>query len=94
MNIKKYLSLPLSSLCLTCCLITPAQVKAQRVLSLDSCRTLAKEYSRSLQQKNQDILAAEAQRKDVFTKFFPQVAARGLYLHMEKEFKLIDWSQP
>ena len=94
MNIKKYLSLPLSSLYLTCCLITPAQVKAQRVLSLDSCRTLAKEYSRSLQQKNQDILAAEAQRKDVFTKFFPQVAARGLYLHMEKEFKLIDWSQP
>lgn len=69
MNIKKYLSLPLSSLCLTCCLITPEQVKAQRVLSLDSCRTLAKEYSRSLQQKNQDILAAEAQRKDVFTKF-------------------------
>ena len=59
------------------------QARAQRVLTLDSCRSLAKE-----------IKAAHAKKQQVMTNFFPQVAARGVYLHMQKELHLIDWDKP
>ena len=70
------------------------QARAQRVLTLDSCRSLAKEHSRTLQQKDEEIKAAHAKKQQVMTNFFPQVAARGVYLHMQKEFHLIDWDKP
>lgn len=70
------------------------QARAQRVLTLDSCRSLAKEYSRTLQQKDEEIKAAHAKKQQVMTNFFPQVAARGVYLHMQKELHLIDWDKP
>lgn len=69
-------------------------LSAQQRLSLDDCRERAKEHSRLLQQRDQEIAAAHARRQEVFTKFFPQVAARGLYLNMQKEFHLIDWNKP
>ena len=67
---------------------------AQQRLSLQQCRDLAKVNSRALQQKDAERESAHARRQEVFTKFFPQVAARGLYLHMQKDFRLIDWNQP
>ena len=70
------------------------QARAQRVLTLDSCRSLAKEHSRTLQQKDEEIKAAHAKKRQVMTNFFPQVAARGVYLHMQKELHLIDWDKP
>jgi len=70
------------------------QARAQRVLTLDSCRSLAKEHSRTLQQKDEEIKAAHAKKQQVMTNFFPQVAARGIYLHMQKELHLIDWDKP
>lgn len=70
------------------------QSRAQRVLTLDSCRSLAKEHSRTLQQKDEEIKAAHAKKQQVMTNFFPQVAARGVYLHMQKELHLIDWDKP
>ena len=70
------------------------QARAQRVLTLDSCRSLAKEHSRTLQQKDEEIKAAHAKKQQVITNFFPQVAARGVYLHMQKELRLIDWDKP
>ena len=70
------------------------QAWAQRVLTLDSCRSLAKEHSRTLQQKDEEIKAAHAKKQQVMTNFFPQVAARGVYLHMQKELHLIDWDKP
>lgn len=70
------------------------QARAQRVLPLDSCRSLAKEHSRTLQQKDEEIKAAHAKKQQVMTNFFPQVAARGVYLHMQKELHLIDWDKP
>ena len=70
------------------------QARAQRVLTLDSCRSLAKEHSRTLQQKDEEIKAAHAKKQQVMTNFFPQVAARGAYLHMQKELHLIDWDKP
>lgn len=70
------------------------QARAQRVLTLDSCRSLAKEHSRILQQKDEEIKAAHAKKQQVITNFFPQVAARGVYLHMQKELHLIDWDKP
>lgn len=70
------------------------QARAQRVLTLDSCRSLAKEHSRTLQQKDEEIKAAHAKKQQVMTNFFPQVAARGVYLHMQKELHLTDWDKP
>lgn len=70
------------------------QARAQRVLTLDSCRSLAKEHSRTLQQKDEEIKAAHAKKQQVMTNFFPQVAVRGVYLHMQKELHLIDWDKP
>lgn len=70
------------------------QARTQRVLTLDSCRSLAKEHSRTLQQKDEEIKAAHAKKQQVMTNFFPQVAARGVYLHMQKELHLIDWDKP
>ena len=69
-------------------------LSAQERLSLEDCRERAKTQSRLLQQRDQDIAAAHARKQEVFTKFFPQVSARGIYLHMQKELHLINWDQP
>ena len=69
-------------------------LSAQDRLSLEDCRERAKTQSRLLQQRDQDIAAAHARKQEVFTKFFPQVSARGIYLHMQKELHLINWDQP
>ena len=69
-------------------------LSAQERLSLEDCRERAKTQSRLLQQRDQDIAAAHARTQEVFTKFFPQVSARGIYLHMQKELHLINWDQP
>ena len=69
-------------------------LSAQERLSLEQCRELAKTNSRALQQKDAERESAHARRQEVFTKFFPQVTARGLYLHMQKDLRLVDWNQP
>ena len=69
-------------------------LSAQERLSLEDCRERAKTQSRLLQQRDQEIAAAHARKQEVFTKFFPQVSARGIYLHMQKELHLINWDQP
>ena len=69
-------------------------LSAQERLNLEDCRERAKTQSRLLQQRDQDIAAAHARKQEVFTKFFPQVSARGIYLHMQKELHLINWDQP
>ena len=69
-------------------------LSAQERLSLEDCRERAKTQSRLLQQRDQEIAAAHARKQEVFTKFFPQVSARGIYLHMQTELHLINWDQP
>ena len=75
-------------------LASGTELRAQRTLSLDSCRRLALSHSRLLEQRDAEAAGATAKRQEVLTKFFPQVSARGLYLHMQKELHLIDWSTP
>ena len=53
-------------------------LSAQERLSLEQCRELAKTNSRALQQKDAERESAQARKQEVFTKFFPQVTARGL----------------
>ena len=74
--------------------LTLTTLSAQERLSLEDCRERAKTQSRLLQQRDQDIAAAHARKQEVFTKFFPQVSARGIYLHMQKELHLVNWDQP
>ena len=79
------------ALLLTELVASTSLLSAQEKLTLDECREMAKTHSRVLQQKDAEREAAHARKQEVFTKFFPQVTARGAYLHMQKEFHLIDW---
>ena len=82
------------ALLLTGLVASTSLLSAQEKLTLDECREMAKTHSRVLQQKDAEREAAHARKQEVFTKFFPQVTARGAYLHMQKEFHLIDWDKP
>lgn len=74
------------ALLLTGLVASTSLLSAQEKLTLDECREMAKTHSRVLQQKDAEREAAHARKQEVFTKFFPQVTARGAYLHMQKEF--------
>ena len=82
------------ALLLTGLVASTSLLSAQEKLTLDECREMAKTHSRVLQQKDAEREAAHARKQEVFTKFFPQVTAHGAYLHMQKEFHLIDWDKP
>ena len=82
------------ALLLTGLVASTSLLSAQEKLTLDECREMAKTHSRVLQQKDAEREAAHARKQEVFTKVFPQVTARGAYLHMQKEFHLIDWDKP
>ena len=49
---------------------------------------------RLLPKPSQGAQPYPAKKQQVMTNFFPQVAARGAYLHMQKELHLIDWDKP
>lgn len=46
--------------------------------SLDTCKQLAIENNKQVKQAELDVLAAEQQRKEAFTSYFPQVSASGI----------------
>lgn len=66
-------------------------LKAQQVLTLEECRSLAIQHNKELQMADQKIKAADNERKEALTKYFPQVSAMGAYLHNQKNIKLVDW---
>ena len=64
-------------------------VEAQRVLSLDSCRTMALRNNKqmSVQRVKQEV--AKNIRKSARTKYLPHVSAAGGYLYTSKEISLL-----
>ena len=83
------------ALLLTGLVVSTSQLSAQREAHPRRVPRNGQEpTSRVLQQKDAEREAAHARKQEVFTKFFPQVTARGAYLHMQKEFHLIDWDKP
>lgn len=73
-------------------LITGSCLQAQQpVLTLEECRNLAIQHNKELQMSGEKIKAAANERKEAFTKYFPQISAQGAYLHNQKNIKLVDW---
>lgn len=68
-------------------------MSAQKVLSLDSCRTLALRNNKQLNisKLKQDV--AQNTRKAVKTKYLPKVDAAGSYLFTSREFSLLNDEQ-
>lgn len=67
--------------------------QAQKILSLDSCRTLAIENNKELLINKEKIKAAYYQKKGTFTNYLPKVSAQGTYMRNQKEFSLITSQQ-
>ena len=68
-------------------------VKAQTLLSLDSCRALALANNKDLLISNEKINAAHYQRKAAFTNYLPNFSATGAYMRNQKEFSLLNSDQ-
>ena len=70
-------------LCLLLCLTLT--IKAQEVLTLDSCRALAIANNKDLLMAREKLDAAHYQRKAAFTNYLPNIAATGGYMRSQKE---------
>lgn len=66
---------------------------AQRILNLDSCRTLALTNNKELKIGQEKINAAHYQRKAAFTNYLPKVDVMGTYMHTQKEISLLSDDQ-
>lgn len=78
---------------LTFLLSTTFLLKAQGILSLDSCRALAIANNKTLLIGNEKINAAHYQRKAAFTNYLPDISATGAYMRNQKEFSLLNDAQ-
>lgn len=63
------------------CLFTTLYGRADLMLSLDSCLSLAQLHNKQLQQAQIDISKAEQVKKQATTKYFPQVSASATGYH-------------
>ncbi|MCD8260597.1 MAG: TolC family protein [Bacteroides sp.] len=68
-------------------------LKAQSVLTLDSCRALAIANNKDLLISEQKSKAAYYDRKAAFTNYLPKVSATGAYLRNQKEISLLSNDQ-
>lgn len=66
---------------------------AQRILNLDSCRTLALTNNKELRIGQEKINAAHYQRKAAFTNYLPKIDVMGTYMHTQKEISLLSDDQ-
>lgn len=71
----------------------PAAASSQRVLSLDSCRTLAVDNNKELRMSDMQRQSAHYKNKSAFTSYLPKVSATGLYMHTGKELSLLSEDQ-
>lgn len=70
-----------------------AQESATRVLSLDSCRSLAMSFNKELRMQDAKQQAAYYERKAAYTKYFPRISATGAYIYTSKEISLLSDEQ-
>ena len=68
-------------------------LSAQSVYSLDSCRSMALENNKSLKMAEQEIEAANYNKKSAFANYLPSLGVSGTYLHNTKDIALVSESQ-
>lgn len=73
------------------CISIPAH--AQRVLTADSCRSLALEHNKELLIGREKIQAAHYQRKAAATHYLPSLSLTGTYVYNEKETSILSDDQ-
>lgn len=66
---------------------------AQRVLTLDSCRTLALANNKELRMSQEKVKAAHYEQKAAFTNFLPKIDVGGTYMRTQKEISLLSDAQ-
>lgn len=73
-------------------LLAPSLV-AQRLLTVDSCRTLALANNKNLLLVDEQIVVAQNQRKVAHTKYLPHLSVTATYIRNEKEISLLSDEQ-
>lgn len=68
-------------------------LQAQKVLSIDDCRSLALENNKELLMAQEQINATRHKRKAAFTSYLPALSATGSYMHNSKEIAILSDSQ-
>lgn len=67
------------------CLLTCSFLSVQaQTLTLDDCKRMAKENNYLLKNKALEVDAADQTRKEAFTKYFPTIDAKGMYMNLNK----------
>ena len=70
--------------CSVCCCITATNATAQRVLTLAQIKDSALQNNIAIRSARYDIEAAQQQRKEAFTKYFPNISGTGLWFNANK----------
>ena len=66
---------------LALCLVFSVHGMADRLLTLDSCLSLAQQHNKKIQQAALNVSKAEEVKKQAMTKYFPQVSASAVGYH-------------
>jgi outer membrane protein TolC len=74
-------------------MLVNGRAEAQRVLSLDECRSMALENNGQSKIAQEKVTAAEYDSKAAFANYLPKISATGLYLHNSENLNLITENQ-
>ena len=78
---------------ITILMLVNGRAEAQRVLSLDECRSMALENNGQSKIAQEKVTAAEYDSKAAFANYLPKISATGLYLHNSENLNLITENQ-
>lgn len=70
-------------------LATAITVSAQRVVTLQDCRSMALENNKNLKISQEKVNMANYDRKIALANYFPTISAQGTYMHNEKQIQLL-----
>ena len=79
--------------CMAFMVAPTARMAAQRVLTLEECRSMALENNGQSKIAQEKVTAAEYDSKAAFANYLPKVSATGMYLHNSENLNLISDEQ-
>lgn len=77
-------------LCLALAGAAMAPVRAQRVYTLEECRDMALQHNVKVRNAANSVAGAEEEKKEAFTKYFPEVSATGIGYAADKGLLQMD----
>ncbi|MDO5342761.1 MAG: TolC family protein [Bacteroidia bacterium] len=76
-----------------CVIATCYSVEAQRVLTLQDCRSMALEDNKNMQISQENVKMAEYDRKIARANYFPKISATGTYMYNNRRIQLLSDDQ-